>query len=169
MHPLFHPLYIEFCSYFNGNRDYFECHEVLEEYWKEVAPGERSHPLVGYIQIATGMYHWRRGNFNGAKRMLQKGVNILNASSNDSFTEKIELEKLLHDAGGAIRKIELNEPFEPFSLKITDHQLASLVQEHMENTPHQDLEFLLHKHTLRNRDEIINTRLQKLHEKNKKH
>ena len=30
--------YIEYLMYFHGNRDYFECHEVLEEYWKEVSP-----------------------------------------------------------------------------------------------------------------------------------
>ncbi|MER2115318.1 MAG: DUF309 domain-containing protein, partial [Solibacillus isronensis] len=41
MHPLFHPLFIDYCAYFNGNNDYFECHEVLEEYWKEIAPREK--------------------------------------------------------------------------------------------------------------------------------
>ncbi|WP_238323048.1 DUF309 domain-containing protein [Gorillibacterium massiliense] len=27
------PLYIAFIWHFNGDRDYFECHEVLEELW----------------------------------------------------------------------------------------------------------------------------------------
>ncbi|RKJ17377.1 DUF309 domain-containing protein, partial [Butyricicoccus sp. 1XD8-22] len=60
MHSLFHPLFVQYFTYFNGNKDYFECHEVLEEYWKILAPGDKKHPLVGYIQLATGMYHWRR-------------------------------------------------------------------------------------------------------------
>ena len=77
MHPLLHPLFIDYCAYFNGNEDYFECHEVLEEYWKVVAPGEKLHPLVGYVQLATGMYHWRRENFDGAARILKKAIDNL--------------------------------------------------------------------------------------------
>ena len=34
MHPYHHPLFVNFIVYFNSNQDYFECHEVLEEYWK---------------------------------------------------------------------------------------------------------------------------------------
>lgn len=49
-------------------------HEVLEEYWKDIAPGDKNHPLVGYVQLATGLYHWRRGNFTGAVRILQKAL-----------------------------------------------------------------------------------------------
>ena len=51
MHPLFHPLFVDYCAYFNGNEDYFECHEVLEEYWKEVAPGDKS--------CKSGLHAWQ--------------------------------------------------------------------------------------------------------------
>ena len=27
--------YTDYLCYFHGARDYFECHEVMEEYWKE--------------------------------------------------------------------------------------------------------------------------------------
>lgn len=27
--------YLEYLVYFHADRDYFECHEILEEYWKE--------------------------------------------------------------------------------------------------------------------------------------
>ncbi|WP_313639078.1 DUF309 domain-containing protein, partial [Paenibacillus sp.] len=29
----YEPLYLEYLVYFNRDRDYFECHEVLEELW----------------------------------------------------------------------------------------------------------------------------------------
>ncbi|MHC8522431.1 DUF309 domain-containing protein [Rossellomorea sp. H39__3] len=73
-----HPTpYIEFLAHFNGSRDYFECHEVLEEYWKETDPGNRDSHWVGLIQIAVGMYHFRRQNLKGAKRMIRKGTENL--------------------------------------------------------------------------------------------
>ena len=62
MHPYHHPLFVNFIVYFNSNQDYFECHEVLEEYWKSIPDSDKDHPLTAYILLATGMYHWRRGN-----------------------------------------------------------------------------------------------------------
>ena len=97
MHPLFHPLFVEFCAYFNTHEDYFECHEVLEEYWKDYAPGERIHPLVGYVQLATGMYHYRRGNTVGAARILAKAKQNLQQNSDSPFVTYIDLAQLLKD------------------------------------------------------------------------
>ena len=31
----YEPLYVAYLVYFNRDRDYFECHEVLEELWLE--------------------------------------------------------------------------------------------------------------------------------------
>ncbi|MGM9921065.1 MAG: DUF309 domain-containing protein [Bhargavaea sp.] len=77
MIPLRHPLFIKFIVYFNENQDYFECHEVLEDYWNLIAPRNRTHPLVGYIQASVALYHWRRGNFRGAAKLLTKAERLL--------------------------------------------------------------------------------------------
>ena len=74
MHPHHHPLFVNFIVYFNENQDYFECHEVLEEYWKSLPDGGKEHPLTAYILLATGMYHWRRGNPTGAIRTINKAL-----------------------------------------------------------------------------------------------
>lgn len=63
--------------YFNGERDYFECHEVLEEYWKAHPQSELSEAWVGLIQVAVGIYHQRRGNMIGAFKMLSSAVTKL--------------------------------------------------------------------------------------------
>ena len=40
MKPLHNPFFVKFIVYFNKNQDFFECHEVLEDYWKSL-PGEQ--------------------------------------------------------------------------------------------------------------------------------
>ena len=166
MHPLFHPLYIEYCSYFNGNRDYFECHEVLEEYWKEIAPGERKHPLVGYVQIATGLYHWRRGNTRGALRILAKGYHILQTTTQHEFLAMIDHAQFLVNIKQSINRIEQNLPFEPFALVISNATLEKIVAEKIAQLPVLDPHFIEHKHTLRDRREVIEARNAKLQNKN---
>lgn len=158
MHPLFHPLYIEYCTYFNGNRDYFECHEVLEDYWKQVAPGEKEHPLVGYIQIATGMYHWRRGNLRGASKMLANGYQILSTTTKTIFIEKINREALLYDVQNAINAIQLGASFEAFEIEITDEELSKAVAESFSDMPNLEADFIRNKHLLRDRTEVLEAR-----------
>lgn len=69
--------YIHFLIHFHGDRDYFECHEILEDYWKQTDPGNRNSIWVGFIQLAVAQYHSRRGNVVGAKKLLSKSIEIL--------------------------------------------------------------------------------------------
>lgn len=158
MHPLFHPLFIDYCAYFNGNNDYFECHEVLEEYWKEIAPKEKLHPLVGYVQLATGMYHWRRSNVTGAARIIEKAILNFELNRNSEFFEFIDLKQLLLIMKNQHRKIQENEPFIHFQLPITDRQLQELVQQRIKTIPLMDSHFIFNKHMLRDRTEILEAR-----------
>lgn len=158
MHPLFHPLFIDYCAYFNGNNDYFECHEVLEEYWKEIAPREKLHPLVGYVQLATGMYHWRRSNVTGAARIIEKAILNFELNRNSEFFEFIDLKQLLLIMKNQHRKIQENEPFIHFKLPITDRQLQDLVQQRIKTIPLMDSHFIFNKHMLRDRTEILEAR-----------
>lgn len=69
--------FLQYLVYYHGARDFFECHEVLEEYWKQ----DPSSPLKGIwhglIQVAVSQYHERRGNTNGAIKMLQSAIERL--------------------------------------------------------------------------------------------
>ena len=52
-HPEAYPeAYIDFLVHFHGDRDWFECHERLEEYWKEHPDDPKSDTWVGLIQVA---------------------------------------------------------------------------------------------------------------------
>ena len=158
MHPLFHPLFIDYCAYFNGNNDYFECHEVLEEYWKEIAPKEKLHPLVGYVQLATGMYNWRRANVTGAARIMEKAIVNFELNHNSEFFKYIDVGQLLLLMKNQLQKMQENEPFANIALPITDRQLQELVDERIKSIPLMDSHFIFNKHMLRDRSEILEAR-----------
>lgn len=158
MHPMNHPAFVQFLTYFNGNQDFFECHEVLEDYWKEIAERERKHPLVGYIQLATGLYHWRRGNSRGAKTLLTRSQELLRDAQTTSFAEKIDYDDLLQQIEKTRLAITEDAHFETFSIGITDHLLKEMVQNEMEQLPLIDPDYLLNKHCLRDRTEVIEAR-----------
>lgn len=73
--------YIQFLIHFHGDYDYFECHEILEGYWKTKPRGNRDNYLVGLIQIAVSLYHHRRSNWNGAEKMMKSAITILEKNS----------------------------------------------------------------------------------------
>lgn len=69
--------YLEYLYLFHIKRDYFECHEVLEDYWKAAPLGERERVWRVLIQIAVALYHYRRHNFTGAEKLIKKARNHL--------------------------------------------------------------------------------------------
>jgi len=56
-----------------NSREFFECHEVLEEIWTPTVQPERWF-LQSLIHFAVGFYHHQRGNTVGAVRQLRKGL-----------------------------------------------------------------------------------------------
>ena len=155
---MFHTLYVDFSTYFNGNQDYFECHEALEEYWKMYAPGDKNHPLVGYVQLATGMYHWRRNNTIGAMKILKKAMKNFTENQTSPFFEYIDYDKLCKNCEISLKAIENSEHFKAFQLVLTNETLDSLVKKKIKELPPLPKDFLLHKHMLRDRTDILETR-----------
>ncbi|WP_432355079.1 DUF309 domain-containing protein [Sporosarcina sp. A2] len=165
MHPYYHPLFVEFLVYFNGNQDYFEGHEVLEEYWKSIPGYNKSHPLTAYILLSTGMYHWRRGNSQGASRTIDKA--FLRLSTLDSkfelYKNEVDFQQLLKDIDHARNEIALGKSFHAIEIKLLSPYLLELVQ-----TKKEQLLLLtfgsddvIHKHMLRDRSDILKLRNEK--------
>ncbi|MEW4306891.1 DUF309 domain-containing protein [Rossellomorea marisflavi] len=161
-----HPIpYIEFLAHFNGSRDYFECHEVLEEYWKDIDPGNRDSHWVGLIQIAVGMYHYRRDNLNGAGRMIRKGTENLKRHRSvmrDLGLDESRLFSILSETEESIAK---EMPYRSVSLPIQDPDLLRSVQQWCTHngygwslpsdlTDHE----LIHRHSRRDRSQVIQER-----------
>src|SRR5262244_1875387 len=56
-----------------NHREFFECHEVLEEVWTPER-GPRRMFLQSVIHVAVGCYHCQRGNWAGAHGQLGKAL-----------------------------------------------------------------------------------------------
>ncbi|MFJ7933409.1 DUF309 domain-containing protein [Sporosarcina sp. NPDC096371] len=162
MHPYHHPLFVQFIVYFNDNQDYFECHEVLEEYWKSLPDGDKEHPLTAYILLSTGMYHWRRGNLTGAIRTLRKAEKKFPTFATH-FAEELDIQQLVSNVSHAVNLVEKESPFESFSLLVTSVNLQAHI-----TLATQSMQLLaagsdavIHKHLLRDRTGVLQEREEK--------
>ena len=165
MHPYQHPLFLNFIVYFNRNQDYFECHEVLEEYWKSMNDYSKEHPLTAYILLATGLYHWRRDNMDGAYRTLKKAEKRMKKFSkfDSRYTDGIDYRQLVHDTTLAVGKVRNGEPFSSFQILLSSESLQRAVQgieSSMVLLP-KGSDAVIHKHMLRDRSDILAEREKK--------
>lgn len=120
-------LYLEYLVYFNRDRDYFECHEVLEELWLE----QNKEPVYkGLLQVAVGMYHFRNQNIRGGYMMLESAVEIL--EKYPAQTLGIELELLVNTSRSLAEKLRNYDshptPYHDFTIVICDEELEEAVR-----------------------------------------
>ncbi|WLR43788.1 DUF309 domain-containing protein [Bacillus carboniphilus] len=154
--------FIEYLVQFHAKRDYFECHEILEEYWKEKNSSERDHFWVGFIQLAVGLYHQRRNNFSGSERMMKSCYHIF--KNNLGTVEKLGVDSsnLLSSIVTRIHDVEQRKMYKRFDIPIKDHSLKAEAKEHANemglvwgiDSDLNDLE-VIHRHTLRDRSDVI--------------
>ena len=115
--------YINYLVHFHGDRDFFECHEILEEYWKETDNRNKNSVWVGLILIAVPAYHHRRQNYNGAKKTLKKGVQILHHNSSSLRELGIDDKQLSLVLQQETKRLENKEIFQPYHLPLADPDL----------------------------------------------
>jgi len=125
------PLYIQYLHYFNVERDYFECHEVMEELWLE----EGRDPLFqGLLQAAVGLYHARNDNVSGAIKMFDQALQKLSRYPEEILG--INLAKLISDCEHYKEKLKSNQqspfPFDDLTIEIIDPWLADQVLNEIE-------------------------------------
>jgi hypothetical protein len=130
-------LYVEFIYYFNVERDYFECHEVMEELWLE----EGRNPLYqGLLQVAVGLYHHRNGNVSGAIKLFTAALEKL--AHRLPIQLGMDLGRLVEDSRRYLQQlVQLEEqPFSFYDLDIVivDPLLREMVEFLKENPPSAD-------------------------------
>jgi len=59
-------------------REFFACHDVLEEVWNESLGPERN-LYQGLIHTAVALFHFSEGNLGGARKMYDSAVRYLTA------------------------------------------------------------------------------------------
>src|SRR5258708_4114831 len=86
-----------------NTRQFFVCHEVLEEVWTPER-GPRRLFLQSLIPLAVGLYHWEQANPAGATRQFRKGLRKLACYLPEC--EGIDTARLHSDAVRALEAIE---------------------------------------------------------------
>lgn len=78
-------------SLYNGGY-YWECHDVLEEWWLENAHHPVRYIAWAIIQVAASLYHLENGNHSGASGMIEKAKKKIivceNSAVESDFLEK---------------------------------------------------------------------------------
>lgn len=159
--------YIRYLAHFHGDRDYFECHEILEEYWKSLP--QREDVWVALIQIAVGLYHHRRENLAGAVKMLVSAANKLKAE--DAERLGLDFQQLQELLIQRVQAVRYKEEYTDLNLPIADPTLKKGAQEEcLRNgwswqAPSSKHPSLIHRHTLRDRTDVIRERENNLRKK----
>lgn len=65
--PAYEPLYLAGVALFNS-REFFECHEVLEDLWNECRNEDRRF-YQAVLQAAVALHHFNNGNLRGAAKL----------------------------------------------------------------------------------------------------
>ena len=120
-------LYIEYLYYFNVEQDYYECHEVMEEYW--LGQGKNK-LLLALLQVAVGLHHFNNGNVSGSVKLLEAALE----KSNETWqgTLGFDTKKLFRQSNEYVTKLRQYKenpfPFYPLYIEITDPVLNGLVE-----------------------------------------
>lgn len=154
--------YVRFLVHFHADRDYFECHEVLEEYWKADRESIYREAWVVLIQIAVALYHERRGNRRGALKMWASAARKLREGEMEQLgLDGAQLRALLEMRARRLSSLASGN-FIDMDLPITDEELlrrcvaeCAVRGQRYGSPSRMDDESLIHKHTLRDRSEVI--------------
>lgn len=167
--PNYPKAYVDYLVQFHGSRDYFECHEILEEFWKMNGASREDKMWLGLIQTAVAMYHHRRSNIRGAAKMLD--IAIENLSQQPLGQLGIDKEGFLNRLREQSKElmVQPEKPFADLDIPLTDPALLAECEAICRSKgwdwampSHMDNADLIHKHTLRDRTDVIERRSQEL-------
>ncbi|TDL97842.1 DUF309 domain-containing protein [Macrococcus brunensis] len=150
---------VEFYYYFLHERHYFECHEIMEDAWKENSVYTKNDIEVGLILLATSQYHLRRGNKKGARTCLKKAYQILKMYSLSEIG--------LHDSVLYILEENMtSEEYVPLTLPLTNEMKEAIHKQHPDfSVKHAPDARWIHFHRTRDRSDVIEARLKSMRDK----
>jgi hypothetical protein len=114
-----------------NTREFFECHEVLEEIWTPTVQPERWF-LQSLIHFAVGFYHHQRGNTVGAVRQLRKGLRKIEGYlpawggvDTGAIEEEVRVRLTVIENGRTVEQYPLLRQIGPYVGHRTDSQLPN--------------------------------------------
>jgi predicted metal-dependent hydrolase len=121
------PRLAEAVDLFN-RREFFACHDVLEELWNETLGEERSF-YQGLIHAAVALFHFGEGNLGGARRMYSSAVRYLDPYRPRYFG--VDVEALLAGLKGCFRELLAARDGYPAGVVLVD-QAIPVIELHAE-------------------------------------
>jgi len=158
--------YVDYLFEFHATRDYFECHEILEAYWKSLPEDDPERDVwVGLIQLAVALYHHRRGNPAGALKMYRGAEAKLRPETLDRLG--LDGEAARRIAADAARRLEAEgaaAAYRAVNLPIRDGALLRVLRDRAARSglswgaddPLEDA--IVRRHALRDRSDVIEAR-----------
>jgi uncharacterized protein len=117
--------YITFLYTFNELRDYYECHDLLEDLWLEEG---REAFYQGLLQVAVSCYHAQNGNQAGAVKLMQLAISKL--ALYPAKWLGINVEKVIHDANVYLKEVVAPQKLPAkIYIEICDKELMNLVEQ----------------------------------------
>lgn len=160
----FSEAYIAFLIHFHADRDYFECHEVLEEHWKRNGM-KRDSIWVGLIQVAVSFYHYRRGNIKGSLKLMNKALHLLSYKKDEVLALSIDYDHFIRILNNSRVRIAHHIPYSPINIPLNNQQLIANCKKQCENRGYEwgnlydeAPDNIVHKHILRNNPKSVSKR-----------
>ncbi|UBH12242.1 DUF309 domain-containing protein [Macrococcus armenti] len=153
-----------FVHYFENKRDYFECHEIMEDSWKCKAHYTKQDFEVVLILFATGLYHLRRNNNTGAIRTLRKAQFMLRQIDLSPYHQFIDI----HHLDSTLSSLIETEQYRQITFPLKS-EMRALFNEQYGTHSDEINDEIIHKHVRRDRTQIINARLKALNDKKPVH
>jgi len=88
-----------------NNREFFECHEVLEDQWRREM-SDLKDLYQSIIKIAVGFYHAERKNYVGAVKVLRKGLRQIEPYLEPGRAEFLELRPFVAQCTQCLAELE---------------------------------------------------------------
>jgi predicted metal-dependent hydrolase len=98
-----------------NRRQFFTCHEVLEEIWLEEPPEEKPY-YQGLIQVAAAFHHFHNGNLSGTHSLMRRGAEKLRGYPPDHHG--IDLTGLLAQLDPWLLRLHHRRPLEALPLPV---------------------------------------------------
>lgn len=97
-----------------NKQEFFDCHEVLEDVWRDQTEPERT-LTQGIIQIAVALYHAGRANFVGAEKLLTRGLARVEKSL--ELELPVDVKNLRNDAENSLTRVRMHECPTAFTIR----------------------------------------------------
>ncbi|MFD2332039.1 DUF309 domain-containing protein [Cohnella sp. GCM10020058] len=157
--------FVHYLAQYHGTRDYFECHEIMEEYWKEKKEAAYEGSWLVLIRIAVMQYHARRGNGSGAMKLLAKAESEIEPDRMDELgLDGRRLKQMLARRRERWKDAH-NVVYDDFNLPIADSELLEAAVRRAEAlgaawlSPGQLADdSIVHRHLARDRTEVVEAR-----------